>query len=200
MSSAASVAASAAATTAARAATCRPRATATSASSSSSSSSSSNPSRSRRIRAPPPRASRSPSAYFVDVTDADPGVKLAPFEPGMRDATVFGVSHMTNAHEAAEHILVNAPASVVVETGLCKEHGAARGTTFKFDEIFTAIEIGGAKATAEESLQFITRVAHQLRLEERPLHKSPFWQSMKTQARSIHWFPYDRVGVVNADP
>jgi hypothetical protein len=23
---------------------------------------------------------------------------------------------------------------------------------------------------------------------------------MMTQARSIHWFPYDRVGVVNADP
>jgi DNA damage-binding protein 1 len=24
--------------------------------------------------------------------------------------------------------------------------------------------------------------------------------SVGTQARSIHWFPYDRVGVVNADP
>jgi hypothetical protein len=36
---------------------------------------------------------------------------------------------------------------------------------------------------ANESLQFITRVAHQLRLEALPLEKSPFWLHMKAGTR-----------------
>ena len=26
------------------------------------------------------------------------------------------------------------------------------------------------------------------------------WPAPRGEVRSIHWFPYDRVGVVNADP
>ena len=114
-----------------------------------------------------------------DVVD-DAGTTLKPFEEGMQKVKLFGVSHMTNNFEAAEHILRTKPRAVVVETGLCKQHGAARGTVFNFSEIFASIHIGG-QDNAEEALQFITRVAHQLRLEEHPLENSPFWAHMKTQ-------------------
>lgn len=128
-------------------------------------------------------SARSPSVAFVDVVDDvvdDAGTTLMPFQDGMQKVTLFGVSHMTNNFEAAEHILRTKPRSVVVETALCKEHAAARGTAFNFAEIFAAIHIGG-QDDAEESLQFITRVAHQLRLEQQPLEDSPFWAHMKTQ-------------------
>ena len=135
---------------------------------------------------PPPRrsrvtthATRVPSVNFVDVVDSEPGLLLSPFRDGMQKSLLFGVSHMTNNHEAAEHILATRPRSVVVETGLCKQHSAARGTVFNFDELFASIHIGGAEV--EEALSFITRVAHQLRLEEQPLAGSPFWAHMKTQ-------------------
>lgn len=118
---------------------------------------------------------------FVDVVDSEPGTILKPFEEGMAKVHLFGVSHMTNNFEAAEHILATKPRSVVVETGLCKSHQAHRGVCFNFQELFTAIHMTGNPGGAEESLQFITRVAHQLRLEEKPLEKSPFWAQMKTQ-------------------
>lgn len=126
-------------------------------------------------------ARRAPAVAFVDVVDEkEPGILLKPFEESMQKSLLFGVSHMTNNHEAAEYILRTRPRSVVVETGLCKAHNAARGTCFNFDELFASIHIGG-NTDAEEALQFITRVAHQLRLEEKPLEESPFWAHMKTQ-------------------
>ena len=126
-------------------------------------------------------ARRAPAVAFVDVVDEkEPGILLKPFEESMQKSLLFGVSHMTNNHEAAEYILRTRPRSVVVETGLCKAHNAARGTCFNFDELFASIHIGG-NTDAEEALQFITRVAHQLRLEEKPLEGSPFWAHMKTQ-------------------
>ena len=120
---------------------------------------------------------------FVDVVDSETGVILKPFEEGMAKVHLFGVSHMTNNFEAAEHILASKPRSVVVETGLCKSHQAHRGVCFNFQELFTAIHMMGDPGgmAAEESLTFITRVAHKLRLEEKPLEKSPFWAQMKTQ-------------------
>ena len=132
----------------------------------------------------PPRASRggSPAVRFVDVVDAPaPGTLLAPFADGMQKSLLFGVSHMTNNHEAAEYILRASPRAVVVETGLCKAHCEKRGTCFEFAELFAAIHVAGNAMDAEEALQFITRVAHQLRLEEKPLEASPFWQHAKTQ-------------------
>lgn len=156
-------------------------------SASSSSSSSSRRAPHRRGAAFAVNAARSPTVAFVDVVDDvadDAGTTLSPFQDGMEKVTLFGVSHMTNNFEAAEHILRTKPRSVVVETALCKEHAAARGTVFNFAEIFAAIHIGG-QDNAEESLQFITRVAHQLRLEGKetsvPLWESPFWAHMKTQ-------------------
>mmetsp|Transcript_18680 Transcript_18680/g.29897 ORF Transcript_18680/g.29897 Transcript_18680/m.29897 type:complete len:461 (-) Transcript_18680:501-1883(-) len=128
-------------------------------------------------------AARSPSVTFVDVVDEavdDAGAAQKPFQAGMPDVTVFGVSHLTNSFEAAEHILRTKPRSVVVETALCKEHAAERGTAFNFAQIFAAIHVGG-QTDADESLKFITRVAHQLRLEAHPLETSPFWENMKTQ-------------------
>ena len=68
---------------------------------------------------------------------------------------------------------------MVVETGLCKAHQERRGTVFNFSELFASIHMAGG--AAEEALAFITRVAHQLRLEEQPLAGSPFWAQMKTQ-------------------
>lgn len=130
-----------------------------------------------------PFASRSPAVAFVDVVDDvadDAGIVLKPFQDGMQKVSMFGVSHMTNNFEAAEHILRTKPRSVVVETALCKQHGAQRGTVLNFAEIFASIHVGGMSG-ADEALQFITRVAHQLRLEEHPLEKSPFWAQMKTQ-------------------
>jgi len=128
-------------------------------------------------------AARSPSVTFVDVVDEavdDAGAAQKAFQAGMPDVTVFGVSHLTNSFEAAEHILRTKPRSVVVETALCKEHAAERGTAFNFAQIFAAIHVGG-QTDADESLKFITRVAHQLRLEAHPLETSPFWENMKTQ-------------------
>ena len=124
-------------------------------------------------------ATHNPSITFVDVVESEPGTLLKPFQDGMQKSLLFGVSHVTNSHEAAEYILANKPRSVVVETGLCKAHNENRGTCFMFAELFTSIHIGGAEA--EEALSFITRVAHQLRLEEQPLAGSPFWAHMKTQ-------------------
>ena len=66
----------------------------------------------------------------MDVVDSEPGTILKPFEEGMAKVHLFGVSHMTNNFEAAEHILATKPRSVVVETGLCKSHQAHRGVCF----------------------------------------------------------------------
>ena len=120
-----------------------------------------------------------PTAAFVDVVESEPGTLLKPFEEGMQKSLLFGVSHMMNNHEAAEYILNSKPRSVVVETGLCKAHQERRGTVFNFSELFASIHMAGG--AAEEALAFITRVAHQLRLEEQPLAGSPFWAQMKTQ-------------------
>ena len=126
-------------------------------------------------------ARRSSSVAFVDVVDeADAGTTLKPFQEGMQKVTMFGISHMTNNVEAAEHILRTKPRSVVVETALCKQHSAARGTSLNFSDIFAAIHVFKQEG-AEESLQFITNVAHQLRLEEHPLEESALWANMKTQ-------------------
>ena len=120
-----------------------------------------------------------PTAAFVDVVESEPGTLLKPFEEGMQKSLLFGVSHMMNNHEAAEYILNSKSRSVVVETGLCKAHQEKRGTVFNFAELFASIHMAGG--AAEEALAFITRVAHQLRLEEQPLAGSPFWAQMKTQ-------------------
>jgi hypothetical protein len=133
--------------------------------------------RSRRASVIAP--ARRPTAAFVDVVESEPGTLLKPFEDGMQKSLLFGVSHMTNNHEAAEYILRTKPRAVVVETGLCKAHQEKRGTVFHFAELFAKIHIAGGEA--EEALAFITRVAHELRLEEQPLAGSPFWARAKTQ-------------------
>ncbi|EEH55589.1 uncharacterized protein MICPUCDRAFT_60425 [Micromonas pusilla CCMP1545] len=57
----------------------------------------------------------------------------------------------------------------------------------------------GATLTAEEAKWELPkkRAVPRTKEERGPILK---FTELVTKVRSIHWFPYDRVGVVNADP
>jgi hypothetical protein len=106
-------------------------------------SSSSSSARLQRRRNATVAAAARPSVAFVDVVDdatEDAGTTLKPFLDGMQKVTLFGVSHMTNSYEAAEHILRTKPRSVVVRLLHSLPGGVTRLVTYSV--LFTIRPLG----------------------------------------------------------